>query len=110
MWETVEGLTGCRSFPRRFAVTALTLDALTRILEQDVAPPDVDLSPAILDVPFADLGYDSLAMLQVTSIIQQRCRVPLPDDVLFDRKTPRDLIEYVNGLMAPSGTDVVEQR
>jgi act minimal PKS acyl carrier protein len=86
-------------------VAPLTLDALTRILEQDVGLPDVDLGPAILDVPFADLGYDSLAMLQVTSVIRQRHGVPLSDDVCFDRKTPRELIDHINGLMTPSVFD-----
>lgn len=82
----------------------LTLDALTQILKEDVGLPDLDLGPAILDVPFAELGYDSLAMLQVTSAIRQRHGVGLSDAVVFDRKTPRDLIDHVNGLMARSAS------
>jgi act minimal PKS acyl carrier protein len=87
------------------AVAPLTLDALTQILAQDVGLPDVELGPAILDVPFDDLGYDSLAMLQVTTAIRQRHGVRLSDGDVFDRKTPRDLIDYVNGLVTASAHD-----
>jgi minimal PKS acyl carrier protein len=86
-------------------MAALTLDDLTRILEQDVGRPDVELGPAILDVPFNELGYDSLAMLQVAAALRQRHGVALSDGVVFDRKTPRSLIDYVNGPATSSVAD-----
>ncbi|OJF16157.1 acyl carrier protein [Couchioplanes caeruleus] len=50
-----------------------------------------------LDVPFADLGYDSLAILELASQIQRRYGVQIPDEaVTEDMTSPRAAVDYVN--------------
>ncbi|MEV6399193.1 acyl carrier protein [Streptomyces sp. NPDC051907] len=57
----------------------------------------VDLdSEAVLDVPFIDLGYDSLALLQVTGVIKRERGVDLSDDAVVEAETPRILLKMIN--------------
>jgi act minimal PKS acyl carrier protein len=84
-------------------VAPLTIDSLKRILRDDVGVPEgADLDGEILDVSFANLGYDSLAMLQIILAIQQRYGVSLPDEAMGEMKTPQAAINYVNGLLVGS--------
>jgi acyl carrier protein len=59
----------------------------------------VDLDSDIADVAFDDLGYDSLALLEIQSRIQQQCGVPVPDDALEYMKTPGGTVTWVNSLI-----------
>jgi minimal PKS acyl carrier protein len=82
-------------------MSQFTVEQLKRILQDDVGVDEsVDLDGDILDVAFADLGYDSLAMLQISLGIQERQGVSIPDDAAMHMKTPRGAIDYVNGLLA----------
>ncbi|MCM6771860.1 acyl carrier protein [Nocardia sp. CDC159] len=86
-------------------MTQMTLDDLTRILREAAGADEaVDLSGDILDTPFDDLGYDSIAMLETASRIQVAYKVVLSDDAFIGAETPRELIDLVNGLLttAPS--------
>ena len=56
---------------------------------------DLD-SDAVLDVPFIDLGYDSLALLQVTGVIKRERGVELSDDAVVEAETPRLLLKMIN--------------
>ncbi|MGW3623240.1 acyl carrier protein [Streptomyces sp. NPDC000880] len=57
----------------------------------------VDLdSDAVLDVPFIELGYDSLALLQVTGVIKRERGVELSDDAVVEAETPRILLKMIN--------------
>ncbi|MEV1062966.1 acyl carrier protein [Streptomyces sp. NPDC050263] len=77
--------------------TALSLDDLTRILRESAGEDEtVDLSGDIADVSFTDLGYDSLALLEVASRITREYRVSLPDEELDRAETPRAFVELVN--------------
>lgn len=53
-------------------------------------------SAAALDVPFIDLGYDSLALLQVTGVIKREYGVELSDDAVVEAETPRLLLKMIN--------------
>jgi act minimal PKS acyl carrier protein len=53
-----------------------------------------------VDTPFADLGYDSLAMLEVTSMVELAYDISLEDDAAQTAETPRALLDLVNGLLA----------
>lgn len=74
-----------------------TEDDLRRVIRATVGVDDsVDLDGDILDLPFTDLGYDSLAVLEVANRIQKEFPVSVPDDAVGDLETPRHVINYVN--------------
>lgn len=80
----------------------ITIDYLRHVL-REVAGEDesVDLDGDILDTPFADLGYDSLALLELSGRVQRDHGVHLADDTAARAVTPRDFIGLVNE--APAG-------
>lgn len=78
----------------------MTIDDFRRILIGCAGQSDADLSGDILDVPFEDLGYDSLALMQSAVMIQQQFGVKVPDEHLTNWKTPRDVLEGINGVLA----------
>lgn len=70
---------------------------LRRIIRTTVGVDDaVDLDGDILDTDFSELGYDSLAVLEITNKIGKESGVEVPDDAVPDLRTPRQLIGYVN--------------
>ncbi|ARZ66808.1 acyl carrier protein [Streptomyces albireticuli] len=76
----------------------MDIDTLRRILvacagEDETAAPAGD----ILDIPFTDLGYDSLALMESAARIKQDFGVDIADDVLTELETPRALLDLVNG-------------
>ncbi|MEV8504810.1 acyl carrier protein [Actinoplanes sp. NPDC051475] len=76
----------------------MTIDDLRRILT-DCAGEDesVDLQGDIIDVPFSELGYDSLALMETASRIKQEFGVELTDEQIADAGTPRALLGLVAG-------------
>ncbi|GGS05543.1 actinorhodin polyketide synthase acyl carrier protein [Streptomyces humidus] len=82
-------------------MSTFTLDELVRVLRESAGEEEgVDLEGDILDVPFDDLGYDSLALLNTVIGIQQAVGVTLPDDIVSQELTPRLLLDLVNGHIA----------
>lgn len=80
-----------------------TVDDLKRILREGAGADEaVDLDGEILDTDFESLGYESLAMLETGSRIEREFGVMLDDDALTEARTPRALIEAVNGALVPS--------
>ncbi|WP_216215928.1 acyl carrier protein [Amycolatopsis aidingensis] len=74
---------------------------LRRLIRISVGVDDsVDLDSDILDVPFTELGYDSLAVLEVAGRIEKEFPVSIPDDDVADLETPRKTIDYVNSKLA----------
>jgi minimal PKS acyl carrier protein len=57
---------------------------------------DVDLDGEIADIPFADLGYDSLAVLELASQVQRKYGVPIPDEAVHEMPTPGAAVEFIN--------------
>jgi minimal PKS acyl carrier protein len=73
------------------------LESLKRILRAGAGVDvDTDLDGDIGAVPFEDLGYDSLAMLETCTRIEREYGVSLGDDVLTEATTPDALVELVN--------------
>jgi act minimal PKS acyl carrier protein len=84
-------------------VTALSIDDFTRILRESAGQDEgVDLSGDIADVSFTDLGYDSLALLEVAGHITRAYGVTLPDEDLDGAETPRAFVELVNSSLSGS--------
>jgi minimal PKS acyl carrier protein len=77
--------------------TQVTIDDIKRILRQCAGEADdVDLESDILDIEFQELGYDSLAMLELSSQISHEYGITLDDDVTISARTPRALLNVVN--------------
>ncbi|MEY9862693.1 act minimal PKS acyl carrier protein [Catenulispora sp. GAS73] len=78
----------------------LTLDGLRTMMRSCAGVDElVDLDSDIADLSFEDLGYDSLALLEIQSRIQQTCGVKVPDDALEHMLNPAGTIAWVNSLI-----------
>ena len=78
-----------------------TIEDLVRILIASAGVSEEhDLTGDILDIPFDELGYDSLALLQSATKIQEEFGVSVPDDAVAEFTTPRATLTYVNKLLA----------
>jgi act minimal PKS acyl carrier protein len=87
------------------SATEFTLAALKRILFEGAgASEGVDLDGDILDVEFEALGYESLALLETGGRIEREFGITLDDSALTDARTPRALIDVVNGHLVPAPT------
>ncbi|WP_410667997.1 acyl carrier protein [Amycolatopsis sp. cmx-4-68] len=76
---------------------SLTLENLKRVLRESAGTEDgVDLGGDILDTPFEELGYDSLAVLEATSRITREFRIEFDDDAAVAAATPREFLALVN--------------
>ncbi|ARZ66343.1 acyl carrier protein [Streptomyces sp. HU2014] len=78
--------------------TTMTLDDLHRILA--VCGGASESWPAGEDVhdrPFEELGYDSLALLEAAVRIENEFGVQVPDEVIPQLTSPRDVLDLVNG-------------
>jgi minimal PKS acyl carrier protein len=50
----------------------------------------------VLDITYTDLEFDSLAVLELVTRIQQDFGIPFPDDAVEEMETPRNVLDYVN--------------
>lgn len=60
------------------------------------ADPEISLDDGALDTGFEELGYDSLALLEITGQIEREFRIRLADDAVRLEHTPRELLTMVN--------------
>ncbi len=85
-------------------MAALDIDDLRRILVACAGEDDaVDLNGDILDTPFDDLGYDSLALMETAARIEREYGVDLPDEEVTEAGTPRALLDLANGVSRAAG-------
>lgn len=83
------------------ASNSFTLDDLKRILIEAAGVAEgVDLNGDILDTTFADLQYESLALLEAGSLIERAYEISLDDEAVDDTITPAALIAAVNRQLA----------
>ncbi|MER6471016.1 phosphopantetheine-binding protein [Streptomyces collinus] len=79
----------------------LDIKNLVDLLRTNAGDSDTyDLDGDVLDVPFSDLNYDSLALLQVTGAIERDYTVALDEEALEEAETPRQYLEVVNQVLA----------
>lgn len=77
------------------------LDDLKALLRECAGEEEgVDLDGDVVDVPFAELGYDSLAILQTTGRIERDYGVTLDEEALDEAETPRAYLELVDRALA----------
>ena len=83
------------------AATEFTVNDLRRILRERAGVDEgVDLDGEILDQAFEELGYESLALLEASGLIEREYGILLADGALAEATTPRALIEMVNAELA----------
>ncbi|MFE8993831.1 acyl carrier protein [Streptomyces collinus] len=70
------------------------LPRLVEIIRECAGDSDVrDLDGDILDVTYQDLGYDSLALLEISAKLEQDLGVSIPGEEL---KTPGHTLQLIN--------------
>lgn len=78
-----------------------TIDDVRRILRECAGEPDsVDLDDDIGAVSFEEMGYDSLAQLELAARIQQEFLVDIPDEMVGELPTPEAVVGYVTPRLA----------
>lgn len=77
-----------------------TVGTLTRIMRECVRDAEVDLSADRIDTSFEELGYDSLAVLEIVARINQELGARLPDEAIETTSTPRQALAVVNDALA----------
>jgi minimal PKS acyl carrier protein len=80
-------------------MTKFTLDDVMRLLRDcggDVPTPQGDVA----GTSFEDLGYDSLAVLELTARIEQNFGVAIPDNAVSVTTTPQATVDYVKASLA----------
>lgn len=81
----------------------MQLQDLTALLRECAGEAEaVDLSGDVLDVPFAELGYDSLAILQTTGRIEIDHALVLDEEAVSEAETPRQYLDLVNEALGAS--------
>lgn len=79
-------------------MSELTMHELIAILREcagDAEEVDMETADAS-DISFAELGYDSLALLQVAGAVKREYGVDLPDDDVIGVETPQSLLQLIN--------------
>lgn len=76
----------------------MTPDSLAELLRKAAGEGEGNfaLNSDNLEAPFADLGYDSLAMLEVTGMVEREYQVNLSDDTVHQAETPQQFLDLVN--------------
>ncbi|MEU0135854.1 acyl carrier protein [Streptomyces sp. NPDC006296] len=62
----------------------------------------LDLDGDIGEITFADLGYDSVAMVEVTLLVERKLGVSLPEEGTGKDATPKGFVDLVNELLPAS--------
>ncbi|WP_105973317.1 acyl carrier protein [Streptomyces geranii] len=77
----------------------MTFDDLKAVMSRCTGDVD-DLTPDKLDAAFTDIGYDSLAVLEIASQIQREYSLQIPDEAIEGMQSPQAVIDYVNASLA----------
>lgn len=83
--------------------STIGIDELRDILVACAGGGDDALRGDILDMPFEDLGYDSLVLIEAAATLKRQYGVHIPDEQLVEALTPAELLVLINKLV---GTDV----
>lgn len=78
----------------------LSLAELAKIMQDCAGGDELVLRDDAVDADFADLGYDSVALMETASQIQLRYGVRIDEDQLGQATTPRLLLELANSCIA----------
>jgi len=81
-------------------MTTFTIDDLARLLRECAGEEELNLRDDALELPFAAMGYDSVAMLEIAGRLRADYGVTLDYGEILPAETPRRLLELVNTSMA----------
>lgn len=62
----------------------------------------LDLDGHIDETTFAELGYDSIAMVEVTVLVERELGITLPEEKTDKDTTPKQFVDVVNDLLPAS--------
>jgi minimal PKS acyl carrier protein len=78
----------------------LTLDELKTVMLRCSGLPDqASVEGDIRDITFEDLGYDSLAVLEIASAMQRQYKIEISDESIETMTTPGAVLDFVNGAL-----------
>jgi acyl carrier protein len=75
----------------------MVFDDLRSILVEAAGSVEADLGHDVIDTDLYELGYDSLALMEMAARIKERFTVDIPDDEVTDLRTFRLILDRVNG-------------
>ncbi|MER6270883.1 acyl carrier protein [Streptomyces sp. 900105755] len=74
----------------------ITVDEIRRVIVASAGASESGVSDAdFADTTFDALGYESLALMETATAIESEFGVLIPDELLFEARTPRELAELV---------------
>jgi acyl carrier protein len=68
------------------------LDTITEVLTEDFGVPEDDISP---DATFEGLGLDSLDVVELTLVLEEKTGVKLEDEELEDIRTLQQAVDKI---------------
>lgn len=71
------------------------IEDLNRLLASESTGGAEELNESSLGEEFADLGYDSLALLELVSKVEREYGLKLPDNALENMLTPKSAVYYI---------------
>ena len=82
-------------------MTDFSIITLRGVVESCVGEHDAgQVDDTTQDKEFADIGIDSLVVFEVATRLQDDWGIRISDDELEELKTPRDIVDLVNGKRA----------
>jgi act minimal PKS acyl carrier protein len=77
-------------------MSGITVDDVRRILRACAGEPDaIAMEAEFGEITFEEMGYDSLARLEMAARIQQEFLVAIPEDKVDELHTPDAVVTYV---------------
>jgi minimal PKS acyl carrier protein len=78
-----------------------SLEDLRRVLFAAAGPPEgIEFDSRVLDTALEQLGYESLARLEIARRIEREYAIALEDAAVMDAETPRAVLDVVNVALA----------
>lgn len=83
-------------------MSRFTIVELRRMLETSAGKVDgIDWEDtATQQLSFDEIGYDSLALLELSALVQREYSIRIPDEAIAELETPASAIAYVNDRFA----------
>jgi act minimal PKS acyl carrier protein len=80
-------------------MSVFTLDDFRAVMREAAGELEVG-SADVAGTSYVDLGYDSLALLEIAARIKQILSIQVPDDAVAPTATPAETVAAVNLLLA----------
>ncbi|EME57644.1 acyl carrier protein [Amycolatopsis decaplanina] len=77
-----------------------TVEMLLAVTRECAGEPDETISAAdVRSRTFRDLGYDSVALIEVIARLSHEFDLTIPDDVAPEDRTPENLVDLINAAL-----------